>query len=80
MELDSPGGQDKKECLEASQKTGLPIHGVVDSRHWTVRATESDPKRRQECETIVPLCNLVNSWSLQKNTERLHTAMTDNGR
>lgn len=49
LELDSPGGQDKKECLEASQKTGLPIHGVVDSRHWSVRATEPDPKRREEC-------------------------------
>lgn len=49
VELDSPGGQDKKECLEASQKTGLPVHGVVDSRHWRVRATESDTKRRQQC-------------------------------
>jgi len=49
VELDSPAGQNKKECLEASQKTGLPIHGVVDSRHWTVRATEADPKRRDEC-------------------------------
>ena len=42
VELDSPGGQNKKECLEASQKTGLPIHGVVDSKHWSVRATEAD--------------------------------------
>jgi hexulose-6-phosphate isomerase len=49
VELDSPGGQNKKECLEASQKTGLPIHGVVDSRHWRVRATESAPRRRAEC-------------------------------
>ncbi len=49
VELDSPGGQDKTECLEASQKTGLPIHGVVDSRHWNVRATEPDPQRRNQC-------------------------------
>ena len=49
VELDSPGGQDKAQCLEASQKTGLPIHGVVDSRHWSVRATEPDPKRRRQC-------------------------------
>jgi len=49
VELDSPGGQDKKQCLEASQQTGLPIHGVVDSRHWSVRATEADPQRRAEC-------------------------------
>lgn len=49
VELDSPGGQDKKQCREASRQTGLPIHGVVDSRHWSVRATEADPKRREEC-------------------------------
>jgi hexulose-6-phosphate isomerase len=49
VELDSPGGQDKHQCLEASQKTGLPIHGVVNSRHWSVRATEADPKRRSQC-------------------------------
>jgi hexulose-6-phosphate isomerase len=49
VELNSPGGENKQECLEASQKTGLPVHGVVDSRHWSVRATEPDPKRREEC-------------------------------
>ncbi len=49
VELNSPGGENKQECLEASQKTGLPIHGVVDSRHWSVRATEADPKRREQC-------------------------------
>lgn len=41
VELDSPGGQDKAEALAASKATGLPIHGVVDSIHWTTRL--SDP-------------------------------------
>jgi L-ribulose-5-phosphate 3-epimerase len=49
VELNSPGGENKQECLEASQKTGLPIHGVVDSKHWSVRATEADPQRRRQC-------------------------------
>jgi hexulose-6-phosphate isomerase len=49
VELSSPGGRNKRTCLEASQQTGLPIHGVVDSRHWSVRATDPDPKRRSEC-------------------------------
>lgn len=40
-ELDSPGGVNKQEAIAASQKTGLPIHGVVDSTHWSVRL--SDP-------------------------------------
>lgn len=41
-ELDSPGGVNKQEAIAASQKTGLPIHGVVDSTHWGDRL--SDPK------------------------------------
>ncbi|BDS07168.1 hypothetical protein NT6N_22080 [Oceaniferula spumae] len=41
IELDSPGGQNKKEAIAAAKKTGLPIHGVVDSIHW--KTTLSDP-------------------------------------
>ena len=49
VELNSPGGANKKQCLEASQKTELPIHGVVDSRHWRVRATDPKPEQRKKC-------------------------------
>ncbi len=31
VELDSPGGQNKEEAKAASEKVGLPTHGVVDS-------------------------------------------------
>ena len=41
VELDSPGGQNKEEARKASEKVGLPTHGVVDSIHWGV--TLSDP-------------------------------------
>lgn len=46
-ELDSPGGVDKRAALQASQKTGLPIHGVVCSTHWQVRLSDPDPKVRE---------------------------------
>jgi hexulose-6-phosphate isomerase len=46
-ELDSPGGVNKQEALAASQKTGLPIHGVVDSTHWGVRVSDPDPEVRE---------------------------------
>ena len=36
VELDSPGGQNKEEARKASEKVGLPTHGVVDSIHWGV--------------------------------------------
>lgn len=41
VELDSPNGFELKEVLEARDKSGLIIHGVVDSVHW--RDTLSDP-------------------------------------
>lgn len=46
VELDSPGGQNKKEALAASLATGLPIHGVVDSIHWHTRLSDPDPETR----------------------------------
>ena len=48
VELNSPGGVDKKEALAASRETGLPIHGVVDSIHWGTRLSSPDAKTRRE--------------------------------
>ncbi len=48
VELNSPGGENKKKALEASIKTGLPIHGVVDSIHWGVRLSDPNPERREK--------------------------------
>ena len=47
VELDSPGGQNKEEALAASQATGIPIHGVVDSIHWGTRLSDPNPEKRQ---------------------------------
>ncbi|MGY8770787.1 MAG: TIM barrel protein [Pirellulales bacterium] len=41
LELNSPGGPSADEVKAAIDKTGLPIHGVVDSVHWRERL--SDP-------------------------------------
>ena len=35
VELNSPGGVDKKQALAASRETGLPIHGVVPANRST---------------------------------------------
>ena len=48
VELNSPGGVDKKEALAASRETGLPIHGVVDSIHWGTRLSSPDAKTRRK--------------------------------
>jgi hexulose-6-phosphate isomerase len=41
VELDSPGGHDKKECRKASEETGIICHGIVCSTHWGTH--HSDP-------------------------------------
>lgn len=48
VEIDSPGGVDKDEAIAASQRTGLPIEGVVNSTHWQVRHSDPDPEVRAE--------------------------------
>ncbi len=57
VELDSPGGPDIKEIQAASEATGLPVHGVVDSIHWNVRLSDPDPavraKGREGLETAI---------------------------
>ena len=48
VELNSPGGVDKKQALAASRETGLPIHGVVDSIHWGTRLSSPDAATRRK--------------------------------
>ena len=46
VELNSPGGADKKEALAASKEVGLPIEGLVDDIHWNIRLSDPDPAVR----------------------------------
>jgi hexulose-6-phosphate isomerase len=48
VELDSPSPLDRDEVLRARDKSGLPIHGVVDSIHWNVRLSSPDPAMREQ--------------------------------
>jgi L-ribulose-5-phosphate 3-epimerase len=48
VELDSPGGIDKTEAVEAIQKSGLLVDGIVDSTHWKIRHSDPDPNVRAE--------------------------------
>ncbi len=49
VELDSPNNLNKKEILEARDKTGLLIPGVVNSRHWKYPLSSPDPEVRAAC-------------------------------
>jgi hexulose-6-phosphate isomerase len=49
VELDSPNDLMEKEILEARDKTGLVIPGVVNSVHWKKPLSDPDPAVRAEC-------------------------------
>jgi hexulose-6-phosphate isomerase len=46
VELDSPSGLKADEVRAAIDKTGLPVHGVVDSVHWSQTLSDPDPAVR----------------------------------
>jgi L-ribulose-5-phosphate 3-epimerase len=46
VEFDSPSDVDKAEAVAARDKTGIDIHGVVDSIHWQIRLSDPDPAVR----------------------------------
>lgn len=43
VEFDSPAAVDKAEAVAARDKTGVQIHGVIDSIHWQTRLSDPDP-------------------------------------
>ena len=42
VELDSPSNIDRDEARRAQDKTGIKIHGVIDSVHWQIRLSDPD--------------------------------------
>jgi L-ribulose-5-phosphate 3-epimerase len=47
MELISPSNLDAAEVRRASEATGMPVHGLVDMKHWENRLSSPDPKQRE---------------------------------
>ncbi len=68
VELNSPGGCNKKAALAASKAVGLPIHGAVDSIHWGTRLSDPHPATREKgragLETAVRDTHLVGGSSV----------------
>jgi L-ribulose-5-phosphate 3-epimerase len=53
MELISPADFSADEVRKASDATGLPVHGLVDMKHWDVRLSSPDAKVRTEGVAIL---------------------------
>jgi len=46
-EINSPSEIDREQAIKASEKTGVKIHGVIDSVHWKDRLSDPDPAVRE---------------------------------
>lgn len=53
VELSSPHDFIHRDVLEAQQKTGLAIPGVVNSKHWKLPLSHPDPAIRKQCADSV---------------------------
>ena len=48
VEINAPGAVNRDEALAACDKTGIAVHGVVDSVHWGTRLSDPDPAVREK--------------------------------
>jgi L-ribulose-5-phosphate 3-epimerase len=62
-EIDSPGGPDPEEARDAAAKTGVKIHGVIDSVHWQKRFSSPDrailDEAHEALKTAIAACKTV---------------------
>jgi hexulose-6-phosphate isomerase len=48
LEMDSPSNVNPQEAVTAQDKTGVVIHGVIDSIHWNQRLSDPDAAVREK--------------------------------
>ena len=48
VEINSPSGVNREEAVAAKKKTGVEIHGVIDSVHWNQRLSDPDASVREK--------------------------------
>ncbi len=53
MELNSPVDATAEEIQAATVATGMPVHGLVDMRHWQLRLSSPDEKQRDQGREIL---------------------------
>jgi L-ribulose-5-phosphate 3-epimerase len=53
MELVSPWNRDVEDVRRASEKTGMPVHALVDMKQWQIRLSSPDPMVREKGVAIL---------------------------
>lgn len=56
MELISPSDLKAEDVRRASDETGMPVHGLVDMKHWDIRLSSPDSAVRDEGVAILQQC------------------------
>lgn len=56
MELSGPGSLKAAEVRAASDATGMPVHGIVNGKHWKIRMSDPDPKVQADAVAIMEVC------------------------
>jgi L-ribulose-5-phosphate 3-epimerase len=56
MELVSPSELEAGEVRRARRETGMPVHGLVDMKHWEIRLSSPDPAVRGQGVAILEQC------------------------
>jgi len=56
MELISPSDLKAEDVRRASEETGMPVHGLVDMKHWDIRLSSPDSSVRDQGVTILEQC------------------------
>lgn len=56
VEFVSPTDISLDEVVAASQETKMPVHGLVNMRHWNVRMSSPDKNQREAAVTIMKQC------------------------
>ena len=82
VEFDSPSSVDRKAAVAASKKTGIVIHGVIDSVHWDQRLSDPDPAVRERglaaLKTAIEDCKLYGGTTVLLVPGKVSNAQTEN--
>lgn len=82
VEMDSPSDVDRGEAVKARDKTGIVIHGVVDSIHWNQRLSDPDPAVRAKglagLKTAIEDCKFYGGDTVLLVPGKVSNAETEN--
>ena len=82
VEINSPGGVNRDEALAAKKKTGVEIHGTIDSVHWEQRLSDPDPAVRAKglaaLKTAIDDCAFYGGTTVLLVPGRVSNPQTEN--